>query len=385
MPDTPAAYFASLSAALDRARIAEPVLILDRSRLDANIRAVADMSRGAAAVRLVVKSLPCAPLLRHLSASLNSNRAMVFNRAMLLSMRDVDPTSDILLGKPLPVAAARAYYDEAGIEGPGPRWLIDSVERLDQYAALARTLGIRLDAAVEVDVGLHRGGVAGPAALAGLLDRAGPEIRLTGLMGYDPHLAKLPQAMGIRSRAFAGMCRDYAAMAALLRSRGVADPLLNSAGSPTYVLHATGSPANDLAIGSAFVKPSDFDIGTLSHHVPACFIATPVLKVAHPARVPGLGSLPARLFPGQAQAHFIHGGNWLADPVWPAGLRRSAIFGPSSNQECWLGSHDPARQPGDWLFLRPRQSEALFLQFGSLTVFDGGEITQAWPVFPPSA
>lgn len=385
MPDAPATYFASLSTALDRAGIAEPVLILDCSRLDANIAAVTDTLRGAAAVRMVVKSLPCAPLLRLLSARLNSNRTMVFNRAMLLSMRDVDPTSDILLGKPLPVAAARSYYAAAGIDAPGPRWLIDSIERLDQYAALARTLGIRLDAAVEVDVGLHRGGVAGPTALTALLDRAGPEIRLTGLMGYDPHLAKLPDALGIRSRAYAAMCRDYATMADLLRSRGVADPLLNSAGSPTYALHASGSPANDLAIGSAFVKPSDFDMETLSHHVPACFIATPILKIAHPARVPGLGTLPARLRPGQAQAHFIHGGNWLADPVWPASLRRSAIFGPSSNQECWLGAHAPARRPGDWLFLRPRQSEALFLQFGSLTVFDGGEITQAWPVFPASA
>lgn len=384
MPD-PAAYFAVLSAALDRAGIAEAVLVIDRQRLDANIAAVAATLRGSAVVRLVVKSLPSAPLLHHLSAQLGTSRYMVFNRAMLREMRAIDPAADLLLGKPLPVAAAAAYYGEAGTDGPGPCWLIDDVERLDQYAALARKLGITLNAAVEVDVGLHRGGVEDPAELSALLDRAGPDIRIRGLMGYDPHLSKLPTAFGLRTRAYAAMCRHYAAMAVVLRSRGVETPLLNSAGSPTYALHATGSPANDLAIGSAFVKPTAFDIDTLAHHQPACFIATPMLKVAAPARAPGLGTLPARLLPGRAQAHFIHGGNWQADPVWPTGLRRSAIFGPSSNQECWLGPRARDRRPGDWFFLRPRQSEALFLQFGPIAVFDSGEITQAWPVFPASA
>ena len=120
----PAAYFAALSAALDRAGIAEAVLVIDRQRLDANIAAVAATLRGSAGVRLVVKSLPSAPLLHHLSAQLGTSRYMVFNRAMLREMRAIDPAADLLLGKPLPVAAAAAYYGEAGTDGPGPCWLI---------------------------------------------------------------------------------------------------------------------------------------------------------------------------------------------------------------------------------------------------------------------
>lgn len=383
------AYFTALSTALHRAGLAEPVLVIDRQRLDANIDAVATMLGGRMPVRLVVKSLPCADLLHRIATRLGSDRYMVFNRPMLVEMARLAPNADLLLGKPLPVTAASAYYDAAGNDGPGPQWLVDTPERLAQYSALARARNLTLRVNIEIDVGLHRGGLSDPQQLAALLDRLDPCICVTGLMGYDPHIAKIPTRFGLRARADAAARRTYGAMADVLRNRvGGEGLVLNTAGSPTYALHAKDSPGNEVAIGSAFVKPTDFDIATLAHHVPACFIATPLLKTAYPALLPGLDGLSpllARLRPATAQAQFIHGGHWLADPVSPPGLVQSGLFGPSSNQECWLGPHRPGLRPDDWIFLRPRQSEALFLQFGPIAVFDGTDITQAWPVFPVSA
>jgi D-serine deaminase-like pyridoxal phosphate-dependent protein len=64
---------------------------------------------------------------------------------------------------------------------------------------------------------------------------------------------------------------------------------------------------------------------------------------------------------------FIHGGHWLAKPVSPQGLEYSKLFGRSSNQELLTGSnHRP--QARRHVFLRPDQSEALFLQFGDIAV-----------------
>jgi D-serine deaminase-like pyridoxal phosphate-dependent protein len=37
------------------------------------------------------------------------------------------------------------------------------------------------------------------------------------------------------------------------------------------------------------------------------------------------------------------------------------------------------------VFLRPDQSEALFLQFGDLAVYDGSAIVEMWPTLPVSA
>jgi D-serine deaminase-like pyridoxal phosphate-dependent protein len=38
----------------------------------------------------------------------------------------------------------------------------------------------------------------------------------------------------------------------------------------------------------------------------------------------------------------------------------------------------------DWVFLRPTQSEAVFLQFGDIAVFEGGTIVDAWPTLTSS-
>lgn len=36
----------------------------------------------------------------------------------------------------------------------------------------------------------------------------------------------------------------------------------------------------------------------------------------------------------------------------------------------------------DFVFLRPRQSEAVFLQFGDLLTLRDGRLDGCWPVFP---
>ena len=38
----------------------------------------------------------------------------------------------------------------------------------------------------------------------------------------------------------------------------------------------------------------------------------------------------------------------------------------------------------DFVFLRPRQSEFVFLQFGDLVAFRGGQVEHRWPVFRPA-
>jgi D-serine deaminase-like pyridoxal phosphate-dependent protein len=160
---------------------------------------------------------------------------------------------------------------------------------------------------------------------------------------------------------------------------------LNAGGSNTYAYYDESAPCNELAIGSGLVKPTDFDTPGLDAHVPASFIATPVLKALDRTELPGLESL-AGLFrlwdPNTARAFYLYGGYWLADPVSPPGLQRNAIWGHSTNQDLLNGSTDVRLDAGDFVFFRPHQSELVFLQFGDLAVYDGGRITEAWPPFP---
>lgn len=380
-------YFQKLTTALRDGGFSRPTLVVDRARLDANVAAVRKtLDNTQLATRVVVKSLPAHGLLDAVTQGVATNRYMVFNGPMLSEMARAKPGADFLLGKPLPVAEAARVVETLG--STSPQWLIDTPQRLAQYVELARAKGVMLRANLEVDVGLHRGGFARAADLAETFDAARTAgVTITGLMGYDPHVPKMPDP----SRAYAAVQQGYEAFKAVLIEKLKVDPAtltLNSAGSPTYALHAKGTAANEVAIGSAFVKPTDFDLKTLEHHAPAAFIATPVIKALARADVPGLESASG-LFnffdPNTKRAVFIHGGHWLAKPESPPGLEYSALFGRSSNQELLTGSDAIDIQPDDYVFLRPTQSEAIFLQFGDIAVFDGEKIVTTWPTFPVSA
>ena len=101
-------YFAKLQKALAAAGLAEPVLLIDRSKLDKNIKQLRRMLPRHMAYRIVAKSLPCAPLLAHIAAAAQTDRLMSFNREMSQQLLTALPQADQLLGKPLPVAAALA-------------------------------------------------------------------------------------------------------------------------------------------------------------------------------------------------------------------------------------------------------------------------------------
>ncbi len=382
-------YFANLSTALRKAGIAHPVLVVDRARLDRNIAAArATLKPSGLPLRVVVKSLPAAGLVDHVARGMATNRFMVFNGAMLELMA-ARPDADLLLGKPLPEAEFAAIVDKIGAEAAGRiQWLIDSPARLKQYAAIAAARSMALRTNMEIDVGLHRGGFADGKALAEAVDlaRTLPHVTVGGLMGYDAHVPKMSDP----DDAYAASQKLYRSAIAVLREKLGVDPAtltLNGAGSPTYARHAQGTAANEVSVGSAFVKPVDFDLPSLARHVPASFIATPVIKTGR-MELPGNEWLTGPLTfmdPNAARAFFIYGGHWLATPVSPPGLQYSDLYGRSSNQEMLTGSTGVALKPDDHVFFRPNQSEAIFLQFGGIILFDGEMIAGSWPTFPVSA
>ncbi len=386
-------YFRALSEALHAARVARPALVIDRARLRANVAALNGTLRGSKlATRIVVKSLPARQLLEEVSAGVSSDRFMVFNGPMLLETARWRPGADLLLGKPLAAAEVSSICDELGAlgaPGRGPQWLVDTPERARQYAAIGQSRNRVLRVCVEIDVGLHRGGFRGTEDLAAALDliRSEPSLAFAGLMGYDPHVPKSLSP----ERAYDTVVRRYRESVEVVRSRFSADlPSLtfNTAGSPTYALHARDTVATEVAVGSAFVKPSDFDTRTLTHHVPAAFIATPVLKSLERTLIPSLEPLSGIMtfFDANAErAFFIHGGHWLAQPESPPGLEYNPLYGRSSNQELLTGSRSVDLRADDYVFLRPTQSEAVLLQFGDLLVYEDGRIVDRWPTFPISA
>ncbi len=387
-------YFRALNQTLRERGPARPSLILDLDRLDHNIAVLTRSIRPPKHYRVVDKSLPSIPLIEYLFAHAHTDRVMSFSQPFLNLVAERLPRADVLLGKPMPVRAAQEFYRRLhGDFDPARQlqWLIDTPERLEEYRRLGDTLGQRLRVNIEIDVGLHRGGVADVAALERILAlvAAHPErLELGGFMGYDPHVVKVPSWLRSRDALFHDVLTTYQGYLDYTRRHYPQlwnDRLtLNGAGSPTYRLYEHADVLNDLSVGSAMVKPTDFDIDTLADHVPALFIATPVLKTAAGARLPGsdaLSHLVEWWDPNRARTFFLYGGYWMAHLESPRGLRTNALFGRSSNQEMVNGSAAVPLQVDDYVFLRPTQSEFVMLQFGDLVVMRGGEIVDHWPVF----
>ena len=385
-------YFSELSGALDGAGLAKPSLVVDRSRLLENVRTLVGHTSGRFDYRIVAKSLPSLPLLGTVMEASGSNRLMLFHQPFINQAAKRFPRADILLGKPMPVVAAHNFYRQFDGGGFDPRqqlrWLLDTPERVAQYDELARGLGQDMQICIELDVGLHRGGVRSDEQLVAMLDilTQSPHLNFCGFMGYEPHIVKMPvgDPAAYRDRAMT-VYRHYIDVAkARLGQDWPADILLNAGGSPTYEMYNAGNyPFNELAAGSCLVKPTDFDLPTLADHVAASYIATPVLKTLDTLEIPGidLGAVQSLWDPNRARTFFTYGGYWKARPESPQGLVNNPLFGRSTNQEMFNGSRKIHLQPDDWVFLRPTQSEFVFLQFGDIAVYDKGRIVERWPVF----
>ncbi len=384
-------YFLALQTALDQAGLSGPTLVIDRALLAENVQTLNGHVADRFDYRIVAKSLPSLPLLQEVMTLSGSRRLMLFHQPFINQVAREVPDADILLGKPMPVQAAQNFYREfsGGDFDPASQlaWLLDTPERLSQYRELAEQTGQSLRICIELDVGLHRGGVADDASLLDMLRmcRESTALEFVGFMGYEPHVVKVPgdpityrdRAMD-RYRHFLRLAREY------LGADFPRQPLLNAGGSPTYQLYDQGDfPFNELAAGSCLVKPTDFDLPSLADHLPASYIATPVLKRLDTLQIPGidLGPVQSLWDPNRERTFFTYGGYWKALPESPPGLSYNALFGRSTNQEMLNGSASVALSADDWIFLRPTQSEFVFLQFGDIAVYEDGTITERWPVF----
>ena len=400
--------FVAWNATLRASAAGRESALVDLDAVDHNLRLVGERLGSKFALRLGAKSLPSLQLLEYMMLATCTNRIMAFSEGMVRDLllrfgSDVD----ILLGRPAPVEAlARTFttLDELG-EGPNPtgsvRWLVDTPERMREFAAFAAERGERVNVSVEIDVGLHRGGARTTdqlLAMLRILDESGL-LRFTGFMGYEGHVPFVPLDRGSPAAEFEAVQRRYADFVRVGREAYPAlfeGPLVfNSGGSRTYHSYTDDldTPVNEVAMGSAFFYPSNF------HNLPdtalrtATFFATPVLKRLDPAEsypdpeyLPGLAAAQ----PDYEVWYVMVSGGFPGDRRYPAGLVNTPtstsdptrIVNMMPNQGRWLGARDVPLGVGDFIFYQPWEADAVrWLAF--LDVFRGAQLVDQWPTFQP--
>lgn len=389
-------YFQQLNQTLRNYKRAIPSLLIDLDRLDKNIATLKTSIPSSMAFRIVVKSLPSVELVDYIMDKTATNKLMVFHQPFLtdLSAR-CDDKADILMGKPMPIKTAMYYYENLPKNelnfNPYQQiqWLVDTQERIQEYIDLAKQLGQKLCLNLEIDVGLHRGGFADLVSLKDaltLIQANGDSVEFSGLMGYDPHVVKLPSIIRSEQKAFQLSVDFYQQCKDLIQQDFPQlwhkELTFNGAGSPTISLHqANTSPLNDVSAGSCLVKPTDFDIPTLENYEPACYIATPVLKKFAGTTIPAMESMKSvlnTLDKSNRQSYFIYGGFWKADYCYPVGTKPNGLFGNSTNQTMLNTPPTTDLAVDDFVFLRPNQSEFVFLHFGNILAIRNGAVLEEW-------
>ena len=381
-------FFQQLNRDLKQQGYGLPRLIVDDHALEQNLQRIVTQLQSAKHVqpRIVVKSLACLALLKRISQSVKTQRFMVFHLPQLLPILESFSEADVLLGKPMPVSSVQHFYEvHHHWQDSNIQWLVDSQQRLLQYLEVAKLLSLKLKINIEIDVGLHRGGINSLQILSDILKiiRNHPEyLQFTGLMGYDAHITKLPAIIKKSEVAYQESQAIYQQYISVIQQHFPDlynnQLCFNGGGSPSFNFHVKHSVCNDLSFGSMLLKPSDFDSTSLSNLKAALWIAAPVLKVLPFTQLPGLPIL--NRFPHQSKALFVYGGYWMADYIYPQGIHPHLLYGRSSNQEMVNVPKDTPIDVDDYVFLRPTQSEAIISQFSTLYCYKDHAF-EAWETF----
>lgn len=373
--------FDTYSLALDRAGIDQPVLVLDKARLDANLTHIAAHLPTDCNLRIADKSLAAPKLLTHVQSALGARDLMSFDPGLTRHSMELLPQANILMGKPLPARlAANFLMTRSQDDLTRVTWMVDRPSLLQDFDELAQAMGFPLPVCLEVDTGLGRGGFTDPAVMSAAI-KTTQALNIKGIMGYEAHVGALPRFLGqgakLRDRAEARLRSFLAALPETSRE------IINTGGSGTLLNLGTTS-ANDVTLGSLAIKPTDFDQPWNADILPAMFVATPVLRQTlhglpgHPrmsAFLRGLGIIRPRV-------SLVYGGKWPATIAWPNGLKASPFFGGSSNQQGFAHGKNMSHTR---VYLRPDQSDAVIQNVGTIAVVDGSQVVDIWSAFPPGA
>jgi len=400
-------YFAGLNQALKDARVGRARILIDQERLDHNLAIIQANIPSPQHYRIVVKSIPCVDLLRYIRTKVGTHKFMVVHAPFLKVIQDnFEPGIDILLGKPLPVFAAEEFF--RGLPPDCRRrgqqeiqWLVDTPARLQEYLDFAVREGLSLRVSVELDIGLHRGGVASVAELDAMLNimQSNPKpLTFSGFMGYEGHVAYAP---GLLTSARKAALAEFADNLAVYRGyiehgrehfpelfRG--DLTFNSGGSSTYSLFGQAPFITDIGIGGAVLRPASYPSHFLGDLQPAEYIATPMVRQWPGAIIPYLEGLAGffRWWNPNDQCSFgIYGGSWAGTLVAPPELHPQMLTSTDpanenlvTNQSILNGSRKVGWGLGDFAFYYPKQSDAMF-QFEDILLIRGGQVTGTWDVF----
>jgi hypothetical protein len=255
------------------------------------------------------------------------------------------------------------------------------VPLLEELARLARRTPRRLplDVALELDVGMGRGGMNEPGELAAaieILRREKARLRLGAVLGYDGHATLRGDAAyrkGVAAQAMDFYRRHLGELSSFV------DPakLIRNGPASSNYRNWVGGPANEISPGSAFLFAGYLNGGYDTDGLaPALSMGGAVRRITsdHPS-LPVTGT-PA---PGASEQEIIvQGVGGAGEVVWPEGARGDDASGGGDALVVPKGSVGL----GDYVLYRPTQTEIGIQQFDAIVAVRDGRARRTWKVQP---
>ena len=395
-------YFKQLASDLTAAGFGTPQIVIDLDRLDFNASSIVN-EIGQDRYRIVEKSLPSLDLLGYISNRTGVQRFLLLHLPFLPALLAQFPMAQVLVGKNQPINAVTTFFDslpDAPTRADAASrvtFLVDGPTRLSELVALAGMLQLTLQVGVEIDVGLHRGGVRHPSdlppVLQGFVQNSG-SVRFMGMLGYDGHIIGSPIAPGMEEQgvraAYKSVEGVFSDALGILQSQfgslWRSDLIFNSGGSNTYPLHH-GGVVNDVAAGGGNLRPNNYSNMFIPLLQPALFIAAPVIQQFNAVEIPFVNDV-GQSFEDGNQSLALYGGGWAAVFVYPRNLSLAPLVNDPENmnlvpnQTLIVAPGDITISPGDWVFQQPRVADAIF-QFQDILLVRGGRLQgNVWQAYP---
>lgn len=241
---------------------------------------------------------------------------------------------------------------------------VDDEANLTMIAAQAVAADVTIDILVDVDVNLHRCGVAPDDAAALCLRVVELDgVRLRGLMGYEGHVMGLPPAEKERETRISGELLQQARRAA--EAAGIEINLLSGGGSGNYRFVLQHGLLTELQAGGATLMDLTYEQMGVAGHRRAFSLSAQVVSVAAGRAAADAGW----------KATGRHTG--LPEVVAPPGVRCVGL----SAEHTHLALDDGATlRPGDRIRLIPHYSDSTMLLHRTLHAHREGVVEAAWPI-----
>lgn len=310
-----------------------------------------------------------------------------------------DAFDDLLVAYPTVQPAALDRVAEAVARGRTIRMIADCTDHLEALGAAARRAGTTLEVVIDLDVsyrplgdrahvGVRRSPLRSAEAVAALARAARtiPGVRVVGLMGYEAHVAGLPDAPAGagpgRSAAIRALKRVAMPAAIALRgdavralAREVDDLVLVNGGGTGSVEATVRDPVvTEVAVGSGFLCSHLFDGYAGLDLEPAALFALEVARIPDAAHVTCAG--------GGYVASGWPSPDRLPQPHLPRGLSWLELEGAGEVQSP-LDVTRAERRPrvGDPILFRPAKAGEIAERFSEYLLVRDGAITGREPTY----